>query len=392
MTKSYAQFYQELQEEGYFERMALDPNAQFGSEQEPFLGATILPEVMVEENAYEETQVRYRTKPALDGTRYSPAQMQKSGHLIGSVKVELGNTDTADELTGNEHDGLVKLLNRGGDAQAIAQALRWTDRSLIRPHLIKNEIQRWQALTLNSVERKGSNGYAETVQFYQHPGHRINVPSGTVGAPQGWYNNTYDPFDDIATGVQKLEDLGYSVRGMFCLGKITSVLQRNAEVAKRASQVVINANGDITSSFGRVTMSQLNSISADEEMPMFTKYNGGYETPNGFKRFLDLSNDRDYLVIVGNSDRQWDLATDYTGRLANQSENSFSDAAIQLEGTLGYYAVGRNVGQTSSGRTVTTEVQTRKPVGLYGESYETGFPVILDPQSIVVIEIMRPTA
>lgn len=394
--KTYLQFYRELQEDGYFDRVALDPNAQFGSEDQPMLGASILPEELVQENSYEETQVRYRTKPALDGTRYSPAQMQKSGHLVGSFKVDLGHTDTADQLTGHDHDGLVKLLNRGGDEQALSQVLQWTDKSLVRPHTIKNEIQRWQAIILGEVTRTGSDGYKETVSYYAPAGHRPVVEGGTINSPQGWYLDSYDPFEDITKGVETLEDLGYAVAGMYCTGKLTGVLKRNGEVAKRASKVVVSASGQITSMSSRITNSQLQAIFEDEEMLMPTRYNGGYESANGFKRFMDISpnNDRDYFVIIGRTQRQWDMATNYAGRVdaTANTTNDYSDGSIQLDNTLGYYAIGRNVGQSASGRTVYTEPQERKPQGLYGESYQCGLPVICEPQAIYVIQVKRPTA
>jgi Phage major capsid protein E len=380
----------QLDEEEYFKRLALNPNAQFGSEEQPLLGATILPEQLVEENSFEETQVRYRTKPALDGTRYSPAQMQESSHLIGSVKVDLGDSDTANQFTGKDHDGLIKLLMRGGDEEAIARLVQWADKSLVRPHAIKNEIQRWQAIIKGEVLRKGSNGLEEVVEYYQHPGHHIVIPGGTLAAPQGWYNDNYDPVEDIAGAAQKLEDLGYSVRGMFSTGRVTSTLTKNGQVAKRTSKVVVNAAGQISGASGRVTLAELNAIADDDGLPSFTKYNAGYETSSGYRRFMDVSSTSDFLVIVGNSGRQWDMATDYAGA-ADVDLGDFADGAIQLDGILGYYGVGRNVGQSSPGRTVHTEAQQKKPAGLYGESYQTGFPVILDPQAIVVIEIQRPT-
>jgi hypothetical protein len=391
--KTYLEFYQDLQEDGHFERLALDPNAQFGSEDQPMLGARFLPEQLKTENAYEETQVRYRTQPALDGSRYSPAQMQESGHLIGSVKVEVGYTDTASQLTGQDHDGLIKLLMRGGDVEALAQAIRWSDTALVQPHTIKNEIQRWQALVLGTVKRRGSDGYVEDVPFYVPAGHRPVVEGGTIAAPQGWYLDSYDPLEDIAAGVEKLEDLGYAVTDMVCTGKLTGVLRRNGEIAKRNSNVIINAAGTIASTSARVTMRQLQSILADEDFAQITKYNSGYESPTGFKRFLDIAPnaDRDYFVIIGRSQRQWDMATDYAGAVDSQVGN-FADGAITLNNTLGYYAVGRNVSQSAPGRTIHTEVQQRKPQGLYGESYQAGIAVITEPQAIFVIQVKRPTA
>jgi hypothetical protein len=392
MPKSLAQFHQELQEDQYFQRMAIDPLAQFGAESQPLLGATILPEEMVQENSYEETQIRYRTTPAVDGTRYSPTQKSNSGVEVGSLKVDLGNTDRQDELTGQQHDALIKLLNRDGDAEAIAQAIQWVDKSLVRPHVLKNEMQRWQALALGSVVRQGVNDYNETVTYYQHPGHVITIAGGTVAAPAGWNDPNYDCFDDIAAAAQKLEDLGYAVSGVYSTGKPISLLQKNNEVAKRNSRVIVNATGQIQGNFGRVTMAQLNAIAQEDGLPAFTKYNAGWTTPTGFKRFLDVGTDADYMVFIGNTDRQWDMATNYTGRLSSTPTSTFADGNFEpVQNTLGYYAVGRNVGQAAAGRTVLTELQTRKPQGLFGESYQAGLPVILEPQAVVVLKIMRPT-
>ena len=400
MTLSFIELYQQFErdEAGYFKRLALNPLAQFGSEDQPLLGARFLPEVLVPENSYQEDQIRYRVTPALDGTRYSPAQMQRSGMLIGQLKVDLGYTDTASEFTGQQHDGLVKLLSRGGDMDAIAQVIRWTDNSLLRPHVIKNELQRWEAIVQAQVTRRGSDGFQETVQYYAPANHRPTVSGGTTGAPAGWYAASgYDPYDDIFAGVQKLEDLGYQVTDMICTGKPMSVLRQNAEVVKRTSKVIVNASGQLAGSTGRVTQADLQMINQDEGLPPLTKYNAGYESPTGFKRYLDSPNgDRDYLVLIGRSGLQWDMKTDYASRVDGVT-GTYDASALEVKdltinNTLGYYGIGRNVGQGSSGRTVYTESQLKKPVGLYGEAYQTGLPVIQEPQAIYVIQVLRPTA
>jgi hypothetical protein len=397
---TFEELYQQLErdQKGYFRRLALNPLAQFGSEEQPLLGARYLPEVLVPENAYTEEQIRYRTQPALDGTRYSPAQMQRGGMLLGSLKVELGHTDTADEFTGQQHDGLVKLLMRGGDLQAIAQVIRWADSSLLRPHIIKNELQRWDAIIRAQTVRRGSDGYEETVNYYAPPGHRPTVGGGTVGTPAGWYAATgYDPFDDIFAGVQKLEDLGYELTDIIMSGRLLSVIKQNSEVVKRTSKVIVNAGGQIQGSTGRVSTSDVQAIASDEGLPEFTVYNAGYETATGFRRYLDApNNDRDYVVMLGRSRLQWDMKTDYASRVEGVT-GTYDPSALDVEdltinNTLGYFGVGRNVGQGSSGRTIYTEFQGKKPVGLYGEAYQTGLPVIQEPQAIYVIQVMRPTA
>lgn len=396
---SFVELYQQFErdENGYFKRLALNPVAQFGAEQQPLLGARFLPEVLVPENSYTEDQVRYKTKPALDGSRYSPAQMQRGGMLVGTVKVDLGHTDTADEFTGQQHDGLVRLLMRGGDQEAISRIIRWSDTSLLRPHVIKNEIQRWDAIIRCQVVRRGVDGFLETVNLYAPPGHRPVVSGGTESTPAGWYSDTYDPYDDIFLGVQTLENLGYRVTDMLCTGKLSAVMKTNGEVVKRTTKVIVNSSGQIQGSTGRVSMADLQAIQEDEELPPLTVYNAGWEAPDRFRRFLDSpDNDRDYFVIVGSSGLQWDMKTDYTSRIdgvqAGYDPEAIDVEDLTISNTLGYYGVGRNVGQAASGRTIHTEAQMRKPVGLYGESYQTGFPVVQEPQCIFVIQVMRPTA
>lgn len=393
MPLTYVELHQQLQDEGYFERISLNPLAQFGSEQQPLLGARYLPEILVAQNSYEETQIRYRTKPALDGTRYSPAQMQRGGHLIGSFKVDLGHTDTADEMTGQDHDGLVQLLMQDRDQMGIAQVIRWADNCLVRPHVIKNELQRWQAIVLGQVTRQGSNGHNELVEYYKPTGHRPEIPGGTTAAKQGWHLGTYDPYDDIFAGKEKLAQLGYEVTDMLCTAGLMKVLRNNAKIATRTSQVAVNASGQIQGTTGYVSDATLNQVNSDNGLPPFTVYNGGYETATGFKRYLDLAAGADYLVMMGRTMRQWDMVTDFAARVADSVQNDvYNGQSLVLDSTLGYYGVGRNVGASGSGRTIHTEVQEKKPKGYYGEAYQTGLPVITEPEALYIIKVNRPTA
>ncbi|MGD1952063.1 MAG: hypothetical protein ACFB14_20805 [Leptolyngbyaceae cyanobacterium] len=385
MPKTFYELYEELQEERYFERLSLDPLAQFGSEQQPFLGSRLMPERIVEENAYEETQVRYRTKPALDNNRYSPTQKQDKSALIGSFRVDLGHTDTRKDFTGKEYDDLRKLLMRGGDMTAMANVINWTDKELVMPHTIKNEIQRWQAWLLATVTRETANGEMEPVNYYRPDEHIVTIPGGTQASPQGWHLGTYDPFDDIEAGKEKLQGLGYPLVGMYAMPSLGRVLRTNDRVIARSGRNLPNDNAPRR----RVTETILSNTLEDEDYTGITQYNGGYESETGFKRFMDVEDGYDYLLMVGGTQRQYDMASDYTG--ATSDPANFTDSSIVLDNTLGYYAVGRNTGKDSSGRTIHTWMKEQKPVGMAGESYQTGLPVITDPQAYYVIRVARPT-
>ncbi len=88
---------QQMMADGTFARIAGNPAAQFGTPKRSYLGAEILPEKTVEENAYREDGIRYRTVIANSGSRYSPSQKEDGGALVGTFLVELGNQDIARE-------------------------------------------------------------------------------------------------------------------------------------------------------------------------------------------------------------------------------------------------------------------------------------------------------
>jgi hypothetical protein len=69
------------------------------------------------------------------------------------------------------------------------------------------------------------------------------------------------------------------------------------------------------------------------------------------------------------------------------------DDGIQvIENVFGYYGVGVSDGQTEPGAVITTRYSDVKPVGIYAEGYHEGFPVLLEPEAMVVVTIPKPTA
>lgn len=63
---------QQMDKSGAFAALRNNTAAQFGPRQRPLLGATLLPERLVEENQFTEENIQYRTVVANDATRYSP--------------------------------------------------------------------------------------------------------------------------------------------------------------------------------------------------------------------------------------------------------------------------------------------------------------------------------
>lgn len=372
----------------HYMQLANSPTLQFGTEQEPFRFSELLPERLVEQNAYREDRIRMiEAPPALDGTRYGPTQMQEGGILYGSFLVELGNTDTAGQLVGRQLDALITLLKRdSGTPEAIANAVRWIDLNLIRPHLRKNEIQRRDALLRGQVIRKGSDGLEETVTYYTPSGFRPEVSGGTVSSPAGLYatSTATDPWDNILAARDLLGAKGKSVRGMWCTSSFLTDLSKNVSIKLRTNKVTVNGSGQIQGFSQRPRRSELNELAQDDGLPPFTIVDEGYplRTANIFQRYMEPTTDRHYLLMVGSTDNR--VALD--GLVVDNDSSDIFEFDV-----LGYYGIGTNAAQDGPGRTIYTEVSRKKPVGLFGESYQTGLPVIQEPESFVVIEWLKPT-
>lgn len=369
----------EIQENGDLEDLMNNPAAQFGTLDDPYIGATLLAEQNRDENMYKETQVKYRSFIAQAGSYYSPAQLNTSGQLVGSFNVELGKTDQADQITAQDYDQLMKLLNRKASREAIMAAMRWMDYHLLRPHLDLNEKYRWDAIIDAQVIRMGSNGYSETVEYPDPDGHRETVASGSVAAPAGWYetDNSYDPFEDIFTMVDLLDKKGYKVNRILTGGrKLISVLGKNPVVRERTSRITVSTSGQIEAMAGRATAAQINAYLNEEGIPPIEIYKKTYHTrADGEKLFVSDSK----LVFICS-----------TGR--TEPVDLGEKGVLELQNTLGYFGIGTPAGRFQPGRVVNTKDMDLYPGGFYAEAIQMGLPVLLHPEAMGVLTIADPTA
>lgn len=351
---------------GNFSRIVNNPLSQQGTEGRRYLGATLLPERQVPENAYTEENVRYRTVIANDSTRYSPVQL-KQGALAGSVEVRLGEIDTGSEFTGQEFDTLVKLLNRGGTDRQISMQgattlTRWANRALNLPLIEKMEKQRWEAIVDAKVVRTGDNNYYEEINYPNPTGHR--VAAGGV-----WSNDAYDPMEDIDAMIDFLEGLGYTVNRIIAPKPVVNKLLGNAKMKDRNGQIVITG-GVVTTVGGRLALADLNGILAEDGRPPIETYDLQYQTQLSSGFFLK----RNVMVFVCTTGRDEELF-----RQGDESQ------PLIVPNTLGYQGVGRAAGQAAPGRVVRVEMFTNKPPRIEGEAWSTTLPVVLDPEAIGVI-------
>lgn len=345
--------------------MALDPRTQFGVQPRPYLGPSILPEVLVSENMYKEQAIRYRTVIANDGSRYSPVQIKDSGELIGEFSVELGHQDIGRELTGRDYDALITFLRRAGatDAnppmEAVTQMTNWVDQTILRAIVELNEKQRWEAIVNAQIIRMGDNGYRETVTYPNPAGHR-------VAAAGVWSNDAYDPFNDVASMVDMLSDKGYYVDRIISSRRVNRILARNTNIAGRAGRTVV-LGGGATTFVGRATAEDVSDMFQTEGIPAIEEYDLRYNTTTGSTRFI-ADNVMIFLCTTGR-----DMTIDW------------GEDQLFLTNTFGYQAIGRAVGEDAPGRVIRMWAHDDKPPRIKAEGWQTSLPVLTEPEAIAVI-------
>lgn len=348
-----------MRADGTFETIARNRRAQFGRTGRNYLGASLLPERNVLENAFREEAIRYRTIVANDGTRYSPTQL-KAGDLIGSFLVELGESDIARQFDSQLYDALLRHLGGNQTMEGVASVTNWFD-TVINLSLIEHsEKQRWQAIVDALVLRRGDNAYSEDVAYSNPAGHRV-----AQSAP--WSTDSTDIYADIFAGADLLASKGYTVSRMFTSRNVLAIMAGNNTVKTRTGIAVVNTSGQIQSASGRATRDNINGTLQQDGLPAIETYDLQYRTQVGTEFFLK----RDVFVLVGTTGQ--DESIDF-----GDSEELFPD-------TLGYLAIGKGAGQSAPGRVLRAEAKEDKPPRIEAEGWQTTLPVVLHPEAIFVV-------
>jgi len=351
-----------LNSDGVFGVLAKSQVAQFGTQQRVYVGATILPERLTNENAYREDLIRYRTVIANDAPRYSPPVKQGGADFFGSFLVETGTQNTAAELTGRDFDQLVAMALRG-DAEGVAQqVVRWVDLRINRGLIEKTEVQRWQALIDSSVVRTGANGFAETISYLDPAGHR----SAEGGS---WSNDAYDPMDDIIAKHELLASKGYRTSRIITSTAVVSTLAKNAKISSRTGTLQV-VGGSLVSAGGFATINSINQMLQSNGLPVIETYDATYRTEDGtLSPFLAS----DVMLFVA------DAGTD-------PQTFQFEDETRVVSNPLGYTAIGRAAGQQEAGRVINVDVKTNIPPRVEAEGAQESLPVITEPEAVAVIK------
>lgn len=396
---------QKLRDIGDYDRLRLDVMSQFGPKDDPYLGASLLPEQNRDENAYTEEQIRYAPVIANAGASDSPAQQNTGGRLYGEFKVSFGNTNVADSLTAKEYDRILKLMmmsDQGGNDratfQALARIIKFFDNSIREPMMALNELYRWQAIVDGNVKRRGSNGYAEDVVYPTPANHRVTIPGGTVAAKAGWYTETlaYDPMNDFLQAQMFLRKKGYRISRIISNFSGLYAFMSNAKIRDNiGGSTIINTGGAPSRVVSSVSIDGVNAYLQANQLPAWEVYDKvfNYRNPasqnvNGIdsSRFLDRKNGAisvNPVILVCTTGRDESMI-DFGDR------SSLPNGGLILENTLGYYGIGRVLGQPEVGRHYHEEVTAVHPVGMNAQCVQEGLPVITEPEAIYIMNVQEP--
>jgi hypothetical protein len=351
---------EQMRREGIFEEFRTNSAAQFGPPQRRLIGATLLPERLVEANSFTEQQIQYRTVVANDATRYSPTQ-RKGGKLVGEFDVKLAEQDIADEFSSRDYDALRRLLAQNATMEGMAQLTRWFDTAIVRSLTEKNEKQRWEAIVDASVPLRGDNSYREDVAYSNPSGHRASLVTPFT-------DDTVDPLIAIFERASVLAGKGYTVNRIFAGTPVIQKILNNAKFKSRTGTIIVAAGGAFEQNQGAGSFAALNQVLVSEGLPAIERYDLQYRTMTGTQFFLK----RDVMVFAATTGR--DEAIDR------------GDVFETIPNTLGYHAIGVPAGQDNPGRVVRAEAFENKPPRIEGEGWQTALPVIMEPEAIAVLK------
>lgn len=351
----------QMRRDGSIQRLARNRAAQFGTESRRLIGAEVLPARDVEENAYTDDTVRYRTNVANAGTRYSPVQL-KGNVLVGSVDVKLFDTDIGSELTSRDYDALLRYLERNQSMEAIASVTNFLDTTVNQALEELREVYRWQAIEKALIQRRGHNGYKEDIPLSNPAGHRAI-------AAAAWSNDATDPFDDIFNRAQLLTDKGFGISRIITSRRVLGIMGQNEKVRTRAGAITVNVGGGLVVQGGRASINQIGQIFQDNGLPAPEMYDLVYRTQTGTVRFIS----DDVMIFLGLTGQDIDLTTG-------------ADVVEILPNVLGYYAVGKATGQPTPGRVIQAKFKDDRPPRIEAQGWETTSPVINEPEAIATIQ------
>ena len=343
----------------------------------PYPFAAVMP-LVERENLFEEEAMYFLQTAAYDATRYSPIVPDQAMRSDGYT-VKLGTQDKGIEIDGRNYDTLVRLA-RAGRVPALNSFMQTLlDTSVVVPLLDKIELHRTQAIVEGTVTLVGKNGFGYAVPFANPTGHRVTIASGTTGAPTGWYDDSYDPMEDIKA---KRDQMGGCTH-IFARSTLAGVLQGNAQIKAYSGRASISLAGGVTLRAGSATRQDIQDLMSSEGLPPITINNAQYRDEAGnLQYFL-----RDTAFVMLNTN---EVDQEQYG------QNPDGDIPLFDEGTgLGYVGNGYPAGRLNPGRHLKLEyVDNGKAPHVGAVATQTTGPVLRNSEAVqrlAVLNIPEPS-
>lgn len=390
--------------DGYsdFDKLTVSPILQFGTNDDPYLLQTLLPEVVKSKNQYSEGAIEYISGLAAAGSSYAPTEINKGGSRVGMFNVNFGFTNQKDVLDVATYEAIHDILMLSDDSanmnnleQAGESVLDWTANHITKPQMDLNELYRSQAIVDAKVERRGANGYAEDVIYPNGVGQRVSIPGGTVAAPGGWYKNdaSYDPLQDFLAIQSSARKMGLEIIRVISDFDAKAVFMRSPAVKAQFFGIAMNAG-----SGGSVNVSNLPQVIDEDAVDaLLRRYRlPAWELYDKTYNFLDSNNilqSRRFLDRVDDTGKAYDPVIIHCRTRRNLIITLPAPIGqVNLTNTLGYYGIGRCVGHENPGRVLNRLLEDKlHPPSFTAEILQEGLPVIQSPESFFILKVYKPT-
>lgn len=342
---------------------------QWGPRDRRMMSADLLPPRRVMANQDTIEDVRYRTVAAVDGTRYSPAQLVDGGELWGKVHYELGNSDIMRQITGANWDAINRYLASNMGAQAAVAVVGFFNSMIIQALVEHDELANWSAIVFNEVIRRGDNAYYEYVGGPELTGHRVD-------ASVDWTDATKDPWtEDIIPRIRFLTNLGYARNGIRVYTS-EAVLQTLADHPTTANRLLI---GPLAT--GQTAAESLGWVSESDVANILRRKLGVRSVETNEMRIMTKTGDErvypeDHMTFIATTNRSEEVI---------YNEDDPADIRV-VRGTIGFTGVGIPANSTRPGRRSALEAfLNQKDARIQMQGWQTTGPVILDPTAITDI-------
>ncbi|MBP5971527.1 major capsid protein [Brasilonema sp. CT11] len=388
-----------------FDKLTISPILQFGTDDQPYLLQTLLPEQLKPKNQYTEGAIEYISSLAKAGSSYSPTDINKGGNRVAMFDVKVGFTNQKDVLDVASYEAIHDILQLSGDSanspglqEAAERLLNWTENNITKPMMDLNEVYRSQAILDGRVRRRGANGYSEDVIYPTAPGQRIDVPGGTVGAPAGWNNTSgYDVVADVLNIQTAARQKGLEIVRMISNYDVKMKFMRNDVVRSHFFGVTLRP----TQQNDGIAVGSLPAIIDEDAVDVLLR---GYRLPR-WETYDKTYNQRNPTTGLLEQKRYFDRVNPTNGKeydpilfVCRTNRNIVVSlpnpiGQVNLTNVLGYYAIGRCVGHSAPGRIMNRLLEdSLHPPSFTCELIQEGLPVLQSPESFFVLNVYRPSA